>query len=260
MLAFKFIYVFVGQHAGWECGGKQIGHGVILPQLVFWLGDEDMLIVPAVVVVVELHDAAHKRVVRVLGLLVVPVVQGLQWNHDRLLQKVGGAYHCVHMQLLEVLELLDPFNINLNLLISFKVRISGTVLDLMAFVFAANAPHIPIVHLDLRHVVLAFLLRFVFLLLLILMLAELTAWLVLAPLAAAPPNFTAKLRHMHPTRPVKILLLQKLLATQFTDLRLRIKVTLLLNQPQYFNPHFGLFLNQSFHLLVMLSSDYIISL
>jgi hypothetical protein len=92
------------------------------------------------------------------------------------------------------------------------------------------------------------------------MVAELAAWLVLAPLAAAPPNFAPKLRHMHPTRPVEVLLLQKLLPTQFADLRLGIKVALFLNELQNFDFEFGLLLNQSFHLLIVLRSSYLISL
>ena len=76
------------------------------------------------------------------------------------------------------------------------------------------------------------------------MLSELTAWLILAPLPAAPPHLSAKLRCVNSARPIKVLSLSIVLRAVFACLYGPVNVSFALKQLCNFCPHLILVLLQ----------------
>jgi hypothetical protein len=105
------------------------------------------------------------------------------------------------------------------------------------------------------------------------MFVELTSRLVFAPFTATPPHFSAPVRLMHATRPIKVFLLRIVVATVLTRFDTRLKVPFFLDQASnsfflfvfLFHKHFDLTVLlvmgvSTFHKFISIRSDLAIEL
>lgn len=134
------------------------------------------------------------------------------------------------VELSEVLHLLDPIVLNINLGTSLYIGIPRALIDGVADFFAAMTSHVLVLLLlfSLLIILLVFLL-----IVLGLVFAKLAARLFLALLATAPPHLTAVVALMRATTPVEIFLFIVLFAALLALLVPRVKFSLPLNQLLY---------------------------
>lgn len=124
---------------------------------------------------------------------------------------MSSAHHRVSVKLAEALHVSDPRIVFFRVLTSLEVRVLVTILNAVTKLSAAKAPRI----LQLLQLLHFFVGRVVVLLIRVVVLGlvfrELAAGLVLTPLSATPPHFTAPLGLVHAAGPVEILLFIELL-------------------------------------------------
>lgn len=219
-----------------------------------WLLDEHKRIVLLVIVIVEVHDAAHEGVVRIHGLIAVAFIVDLKRHHHRFLNEVRGVHDRVRMQFPKVLYFVDALDFVLGLRGGLEVGVARAVLDAVPELLAADAAHVLLAADGVVGAALIFVLLLVF----ALVLAEFAAGLFLAPLSAAPPHFAAPLGLVRAARPVVVFLLDVLVLAVLARLDARVEVALA--RDELLNARFlfvALFLESADFLLLNLAALHV---
>jgi len=227
-----------GRHWG-RLRGRAFVFLVLVVVREFRILNKHVRVVHCVVVVIELHHAAHERIIGLHVLFHVALVVVFNWNHHRLFQQVSRLDDAVGEELTEVRHSLDALELLIGLLAGFDVGVARAVLYGVTNFFTTEAAHILFALLAVAIVVVVHVVLIIFIIL-GLVRAELTATRVLARLTAAPPHLTAVLALMNRTTPLEVLFFVVLLSALFASEQTRVELALPLDQ--LLNSQLGLLL------------------
>lgn len=167
--------------------------------------DQDVRVVKAVVVVVELHGSTGERVLFVVSLVFLLFILGHQ---HALLQQLCRHHHRVSIQRPVVVDLRYTIIVIFDLSsqrLGLNIRVFRTRLHGVTCLLAAQASQVQLAVLFLGHLVFINLIAGVFL--------KFATEGILLGLTAAPPKLATVLALMRTAAPVEVLLLEVVLAT-----------------------------------------------
>lgn len=195
---------------------------LLLELWAFLIVNQNVLVVHIVVIIFEFHDATLENSILKHRYLMINglwhVLRNLILRFDlgylyTALEKMSSHDHCVWKKFSKILYSRYPLHIILRLLISFKIRISWTILDFMSNFFAALTSDV----FELPKLILQLIFRIAIILVIFftLMLAKFAPRAFFVSFTTAPPHFTSIFTLVSATTPIVIFLLQILLSALF---------------------------------------------